>query len=698
MLSNLDQKLRVLPGIGLKREKLLENAGITTVGNLLLYLPYRYVDRSTEVGIVHLPLDQEVTVVGEIVAMEMRPAKRRRFVMTVEDDTEAVECTWFGGFQHFKHSYEAGDVVALGGKLTRFGGKLQMTHPELEVLANEGDNDRRLHTGRIIPLYSTTAKMKADRLTARALRRLLFAALEAVGDEIQDPVPDDIRNRCGVMGLREAIEKVHFPDAMNDVDAARRRLAFDELFFVQLHLGRMQKARERMPGQVLKPNGPLSQKLVASLPFELTGAQKRAVAEIGGDLERSVAMHRLLQGDVGSGKTLVALLSILSAVDGGAQAALMAPTEILAEQHVNTIRNLIEPLGLEVVLVTGRMRQAQRRKTLASLSSGEVQVVVGTHALLQEDVVFSNLGLVVVDEQHRFGVEQRAVLREKGAAVHLLVMTATPIPRSLALTLYGDLDVTVIDALPPGRLPVRTGRRPAGDRAKAMEFLCSEVKKGRQAYIVYPLVSESEKSDLQAATVAFEDLQQGALAGLRLGLLHGRMKSGEKEAIMSAFRQGDLDALVATTVIEVGVDVPNATVMMVEHAERFGLSQLHQLRGRVGRGTFESYCILVADPQEGLSGEARERLDAMAQTNDGFEIAQADLSIRGPGHIFGTQQAGFPEFHFADLARDGDVITVARNEAKALLDADPDLVLYDVLRGELDAVALGDLQVIEAGS
>ncbi|MDP6041738.1 MAG: ATP-dependent DNA helicase RecG, partial [Candidatus Latescibacteria bacterium] len=392
------------------------------------------------------------------------------------------------------------------------------------------------------------------------------------------------------------------------------------------------------------------------------------------------------------------LLSILSAVDGGAQAALMAPTEILAEQHVNTIRNLIEPLGLEVVLVTGRMRQAQRRKTLASLSSGEVQVVVGTHALLQEDVVFSNLGLVVVDEQHRFGVEQRAVLREKGAAVHLLVMTATPIPRSLALTLYGDLDVTVIDALPPGRLPVRTGRRPAGDRAKAMEFLCSEVKKGRQAYIVYPLVSESEKSDLQAATVAFEDLQQGALAGLRLGLLHGRMKSGEKEAIMSAFRQGDLDALVATTVIEVGVDVPNATVMMVEHAERFGLSQLHQLRGRVGRGTFESYCILVADPQEGLSGEARERLDAMAQTNDGFEIAQADLSIRGPGHIFGTQQAGFPEFHFADLARDGDVITVARNEAKALLDADPDLVLYDVLRGELDAVALGDLQVIEAGS
>jgi ATP-dependent DNA helicase RecG len=697
MLSNLNQQLRVLPGIGVKRERLLENAGIATVGHLLLYLPYRYVDRSTEVGIVHLPLEQEVTVVGEIVAMEMRPAKRRRFVMTVEDDTGSVECTWFGGFQHFKHSYEAGDVVALGGKLSRFGGKLQMVHPELEVLANEGDDDRRLHTGRIIPLYSTTAKMKADRLTARELRRLLFAALEAVGDEICDPVPDDVRNRCGLMGLREAIDKIHFPDAISDVDAARRRLAFDELFFVQLHLGRMQKARQSIPGQVLMPNGPLAQQLVGSLPFELTGAQKRAVAEISGDLERSVSMHRLLQGDVGSGKTLVALLAMLAAADCGVQAALMAPTEILSGQHLNTIRDLIGPLGLEVVLVTGRMRKAERRKTLASLASGEVQLVVGTHALLQEEVAFADLGLVVVDEQHRFGVEQRAMLREKGPSVHLLVMTATPIPRSLALTLYGDLDVTVIDALPPGRLPVRTGWRPAADRARALDFLCSEVKKGHQVYIVYPLVSESEKSDLQAATVAFEDLQQGALAGLRLGLLHGRLKSDEKEAVMSAFRQGELDVLVATTVIEVGVDVPNATVMMVEHAERFGLSQLHQLRGRVGRGQYESYCILIADPQEGLSGEARERLDSMAQTNDGFEIAQTDLEIRGPGHIFGTQQAGFPEFHFADLARDGDVITAARNEAKALLDADPDLVSYDLLKRELDAAALGGLQIVEAG-
>ncbi len=697
MLSNLNQPLRTLPGIGLKREKVLENVGIAAVGDLLLYVPYRYVDRSTEVGIAHLPLDREVTAVGEIVSMQVIPGKRRHFVMTVEDQTGSVVCTWFGGIQYFKHLYRAGDVVALGGKLTRFGRTLQMVHPEIEVLANEGEDNQRLHTGRIIPLYSTTAKMKADRLTARALRRLLFAALEAVGDEIEEPLDAEIRQRCGVMGLREAIEKIHFPDAMADVDAARKRLAFDEILYVQLHIGRRKRSRQRARGRVLAPNGSLARQLVARLPFELTRAQARAVAEIGRDLQRPVAMHRLLQGDVGSGKTLVALLAMLCAADSGAQAALMAPTEILAAQHVQTIREWVAPLGLEVAWVTARMRKAQRAEVLDGLRSGEIALVVGTHALLQDDVAFADLGLVVVDEQHRFGVVQRAVLREKGNAAHLLVMTATPIPRSLSLTLYGDLDVTVIDALPPGRMPVRTGWRFARDRERALAFLQSELKQGRQAYIVYPLVSESEKSDLQAATAACEDLQRGALSNFRLGLLHGRLKREEKEAVMSAFRRGDLDALVATTVVEVGVDVPNATVMMVEHAERFGLSQLHQLRGRVGRGPCESYCILIADPPDALSNEARKRLDAMARTTDGFEISEADLSIRGPGHIFGTQQAGFPRFHFADLARDGAVIAAARREAQALLDRDPDLASCAVLRRELDATALHDMQIVEAG-
>ena len=697
MLSNLNQPLRTLPGIGLKREKVLENAGIATVGDLLLYVPYRYIDRSTEVGIAQLPLEREVTAVGEIISMQIIPGKRRRFVMTVEDQTGSVACTWFGGVQYLKNSYRAGDIIALGGKLTRFGRTLQMVHPEIEVLANEDDDNQRLHTGRIIPLYSTTSKMKADRLTARALRRLLFAALQAVGDEIEDPLDEGIRKRCGIMRLRDAIEKIHFPDTTTDIDTARQRLSFDEIFYIQLYLGHAKKLRQRTPGRVLTSSGPLTRQLVANLPFKFTQAQTRAIAEIGRDLQRPVAMHRLLQGDVGSGKTLVALHAMLCAADSGAQAALMAPTEILAEQHAHTIRELVAPLGLDIALVTGRMRKAQRASVLDGLGSGKIKLTVGTHALLQNDIAFADLALIVVDEQHRFGVVQRALLREKGNATHLLVMTATPIPRSLSLTLYGDLDVTIIDALPPGRIPVRTGWRFAQDRAQALQFLGSELQQKRQAYIVYPLVSESEKSDLQAATAAFEDLQQGALANFRLGLLHGRLKRDEKETAMSAFRRGELDALVTTTVIEVGVDVPNATVMMVEHAERFGLSQLHQLRGRVGRGQHQSYCILIADPQEGLSGEAHERLDAMARTTDGFEISEADLSIRGPGHIFGTQQAGFPKFHFADLARDGALITAARREAQALLDRDPNLTSHAVLKRELDATALHDLQIVEAG-
>ena len=697
MLSNLNQPLRTLPGIGLKREKVLENAGIATVGDLLLYVPYRYIDRSTEVGIAQLPLEREVTAVGEIISMQIIPGKRRRFVMTVEDQTGSVACTWFGGVQYLKNSYRAGDIIALGGKLTRFGRTLQMVHPEIEVLANEDDDNQRLHTGRIIPLYSTTSKMKADRLTARALRRLLFAALQAVGDQIKDPLDEGIRKRCGIMRLRDAIEKIHFPDTTTDIDTARRRLSFDEIFYIQLYLGHAKKLRQRTPGRVLTSSGPLTRQLVANLPFKFTQAQTRAIAEIGRDLQRPVAMHRLLQGDVGSGKTLVALHAMLCAADSGVQAALMAPTEILAEQHAHTIRELVAPLGLDIALVTGRMRKAQRASVLDGLGSGKIKLTVGTHALLQNDIAFADLALIVVDEQHRFGVVQRALLREKGNATHLLVMTATPIPRSLSLTLYGDLDVTIIDALPPGRIPVRTGWRFAQDRAQALQFLGSELQQKRQAYIVYPLVSESEKSDLQAATAAFEDLQQGALANFRLGLLHGQLKRDEKETAMSAFRRGELDALVTTTVIEVGVDVPNATVMMVEHAERFGLSQLHQLRGRVGRGQHQSYCILIADPQEGLSGEAHERLDAMARTTDGFEISEADLSIRGPGHIFGTQQAGFPKFHFADLARDGALITAARREAQALLDRDPNLTSHAVLKRELDATALHDLQIVEAG-
>ncbi|MDA0748267.1 MAG: ATP-dependent DNA helicase RecG, partial [bacterium] len=473
-----------------------------------------------------------------------------------------------------------------------------------------------------------------------------------------------------------------------------RRLAFDELLILQLYLGGLRR-RESLDGRAFVVPGALAEALVEALPFELTGAQQRALQEIGQDLARPVPMHRLLQGDVGAGKTLVALLGMLAAVDGGAQAALMAPTEILAEQHAATLRGLVASLGLQVHLLTGRLRKAQRREVLAKISSGEACLVVGTHALVQKEVEFQDLGFVVVDEQHRFGVLQRAALREKGAQAHLLVMTATPIPRSLALTLYGDLEVTVLDELPPGRLPVKTGWRPVMAREKALLFLCEEVRHGRQGYLVYPLVEASGKSELKAATQAFEELRAGLLSDVRLGLLHGRMSGDEKEAVMGAFRAGELDVLVSTTVVEVGVDVPNATVMMVEHAERFGLSQLHQLRGRVGRGAHASYCVLLVDPEEGLTPEARARLDTMAKTNDGFEIAEMDLKIRGPGQIFGTRQAGFPEFRFADLNRDADLVVSARREAMEILDIDPDLSAHGALLRRVRCTA--DVQMQEAG-
>ena len=399
-------------------------------------------------------------------------------------------------------------------------------------------------------------------------------------------------------------------------------------------------------------------------------------------------MRRLLQGDVGSGKTLVAAAAMLAAVDGGAQAALMAPTEILAEQHAATIHALTAPLGLSVACLTGRQAQRERREVLEGLASGRIHLVSGTHALLQEGVVFARLGLAVVDEQHRFGVLQRAALLEKEAGAHLLVMTATPIPRSLALTLYGDLDVTTLDELPPGRQPVKTGWRTAEDREKAYRFLREQVSAGGQAYIVFPVIEESGARDIRAAAAALEELRDGVLAGFRLGLLHGRLPHAEKEAVMAAFRKGALDVLVSTTVIEVGVDVPNATVMMVEHAERFGLAQLHQLRGRVGRGTVGSYCILIADPEDELTPRARARLDAMVATGDGFEIAEMDLKIRGPGQIFGTRQAGYPEFRFADLARDVDLVRSARGEAFRLLEKDPDLESHKALRRRVESVNL----------
>lgn len=685
MIPELDLPVSTVRGVGAKRQELLCEIGISTVADLLLFLPYRYVDRTRQSPIAALPAGAEVTAVASVRIGNVVPGRRPRFVLELEDESGTLECVWFSGHRYLRRSFSSGDLLAVGGRLTRFGRKRQIVHPDVEVISDD-EEGARVHTGRVIPVYSTTARMKAERLTSRALRRVIYQALEDV--RLPEPLPGPMRARFGALSLGEAVRKLHFPDEMADVEASRRRLAFDELLYFQLRIRSLQAFRHEKPGPVLPAAGPLTEKMLATLPFEPTGAQRRALSEIGEDLTRARPMRRLLQGDVGSGKTLVAAAAMLTAVDGGAQAALMAPTEILARQHAQTIRALAAPLGLVVALLTGRQPQRERHEILQGLAWGRVHLVVGTHALLQEGVAFARLGLAVVDEQHRFGVMQRAALLEKEGGVHLLVMTATPIPRSLALTLYGDLEATVLDELPPGRQPVKTGWRAAGDREKAYRFLHEQVSAGGQAYVVFPVIDDSGARDIRAAATAFEELRDGVLSGLRLGLLHGRLPPAEKEAVMAAFRKGSLDVLVSTTVIEVGVDVPRATVMMVENAERFGLAQLHQLRGRVGRGAAGSYCILIADPDGDLSPDARARLDAMAATGDGFQIAEMDLKIRGPGQIFGTRQAGYPEFRFADLTRDVDLVRIARKDAAELLDRDPNLDRHDALRRRVESVNL----------
>lgn len=678
-------------GIGDRRADVLKQVGIHTAADLLGFLPYRYLDRSTETPIADLPLDREVTAVGEVTAARFVPGRRPRFIATVKDESGRMDLVWFAGYQYVKDAFSVGDWVSVGGKVTAFRGQRQVVHPEVEVLSGPDDEeDDRIHTGGIVPLYRTSAKMKAAFLTARTLRRLIKGALNDL--EIDDPLDADLG--AGLVGLADAYRGVHFPASLEDVEAGRRRLAFEELLTIRVW-GLQQ--RPRGDGFPVPDEGELSGQLEASLPFALTVAQRGALAEILDDMQSPGPLHRLLQGDVGSGKTLVALMTGLSVVDAGAQVALMVPTEVLAEQHAATIGRMVKPLGIRAGLLTGRLKKADRQAAAALVASGQTHIVIGTHALLEEDVTFKRLGLVVVDEQHRFGVAQRLTLREKGADAHLLVMTATPIPRSLALTLYGHLEVSTIDTLPKGRQPIKTGLRYAKDRDKAFAFIREEVGRGRQAYVVYPTVEGGQAKQVRSAKAAYEELRQGPLAGLNVGLIYGSMKGADKSAVMEAFRSGEVDVLVSTTVIEVGVDVPNATVMMIEHAERFGLSQLHQLRGRVGRGSEASYCILVADPEGEMTEDAEARLRAMCETNDGFRISELDLEIRGAGQMFGTRQAGLPEFRYADLTRDRDLIERAREAGDGIVAEDPDLAARPWLRDRVARAADSGMLVAEAG-
>jgi len=664
---SLDTSVQYAKGIGPKRAELLRRVGVETIEDLLTYFPRRYLDRSKITKIRTLRVGEEVTVVGEILSCEVRKGRANRFIVLVGDGTGFLHCVWFQGISYVSRVFRVGETVAFSGKVAVYRG-VQLVHPEYDKISEEGESDP-LHTGGIIPMYPSTEFLSKVGLDSRGFRRVLREVLSRVAETPPETLSEQILRNQELVSLSTALRNIHFPEDGGGLSQAQRRLKFEELFYLQLFLMLQRKNREvERRGVVFERVGDGTRRLVEKLPFELTQAQKRVLREIRRDMKSERSMNRLLQGDVGSGKTVVALVAMLIAVENGYQAALMAPTEILAEQHFLTIHEELEDLGVRVALLKGGQRGSVKRGVLEGLAQGEMDIVVGTHALVQEGVEFKNLGLVVIDEQHRFGVMQRAVLRQKGHYPDVLVMTATPIPRTLALTLYGDLDVSVLNEMPKGRRPIQTVWRREEKRDTIYEFIKDEVHRGKQAYVVYPLVEESEKMDLAAATEGFETLSKKVFHDLRMALLHGRMKTAEKEEVMRGFKGGKISILVSTTVIEVGVDVPNATVMLIEHSERFGLTQLHQLRGRVGRGGDQSTCILMSSGR--LSDDAVKRLKTMVETNDGFRIAEVDLQIRGPGELYGTRQHGILNFKIADLTMDGSLLDAARKEAFHVIEED----------------------------
>jgi len=669
----LDSPVQYLKGIGPKRSRILALHGIETVEDLLYYIPRKYLDRSTITPMARLKVDSTATVVGTVVGYEMKRGRVRRFQTLIEDKTGSLTLVWFRGADYIQNMFEPGDVLIVSGEV-RFYRGLQMAHPEFERISES--DEELIHTGRVIPIYPSTADFKRFGLESRSLRRILKPVLDRVHSLIFEKLPAKMISKLELLSLPEAIKNIHFPQDLSTATRARNRLAFDEFFYFELLMAlRKKRMSQKQDGIVFRSSGVLLEKLLNLLSFELTFSQQKMVDEISNDMTSPKIMNRLLQGDVGSGKTIVALVAMLIAVENGYQTALMAPTEILAEQHFINIHELLGKLNVETVLLTSSINKKQREIVLEKIGSGRAQVAVGTHALIQESVTFSRLGLVVIDEQHRFGVTQRAKLRKKGILPDVLVMTATPIPRTLALTLYGDLDVSVIDQMPPGRKEIQTFLWRESAMERLHHFLEDQIRKGRQAYIVYPLVEESEKADLKAATESYDFLCEKVFPQLKIALIHGRMKSEQREEIMCDFRQGNYDILVATTVIEVGLDVPNASVMVIEHADRFGLSQLHQLRGRVGRGKEQSYCILLA--KANLSEDAKSRLDIMCNTTDGFKIAEMDLKLRGPGEFFGTRQHGLPDFKIASIVDDTRLLYKAREEAFGLVENDPYLSSQD---------------------
>jgi len=671
--------LQYLKGVGPRRAADLEKIGLVTVEDLLCRFPLRYEDRGQFAPIASLRPGQRASVQGEVLSAHVRPTRRpgfRIFEMVLRDASGAIRAA-FPNQAFLKDVFKPHQRVILYGLVEiRPGTGLQLASPDYEILsgdAGEDGDDVTVHTGRIVPIYE-----KAGGMTPKLQRALVHQALQSLGavEEIDDPLPAALQRKLRLPGRRAAFEATHFPAAGASLDdlnafrtAAQQRLIFEEFFLFQAGLllkRRRQRADRKRRSVVIDDR--VREAARAVLPFRLTGDQKRAVKEIVDDMARPEPMNRLLQGDVGAGKTIVALLAALVAMENGFQVAFMAPTEILADQHFMTIRRRLEASRFRIAALTGSVPARKRREILAELEAGSVHMVVGTHALAEQAVAFRELGLVIIDEQHRFGVVQRAALRGKGANPDVLVMTATPIPRTLSMTLYGDLDVSIIREMPPGRQPIRTSARPESRREEAYRAIRKAVDAGRQAYIIYPLVEESEKVDLRAATAMAEHLAAAVFPQYRVALLHGRLKPDQKDRVMAAFAAGETHVLVSTTVVEVGVDVPNATIVAVEHAERFGLSQLHQLRGRVGRGDHASECILLY--QSPLTDSGKARLQALVETNDGFVIAERDLELRGPGDFFGTRQSGLPTFRVGDLGRDAALMDDARREASDWISTD----------------------------
>lgn len=669
--ETIDQiDVRFVKGVGEARANQLRKIGIHTVQDLLNYIPRRYLDRRTILPINQLSPDQETTVIGRIVKIKKIPRPRLRLIITIYDKTGLLDGVWFHRVDFFSKVFKLDQEVAFSGKISFYRG-WQIIHPDFDIIEESKD---QLNTGQIIALYPSGQDLRSSGLSSRGFRRIIQHALDKYQNHIPENLPPQLLDKYQLLPRALAFRKVHFPETMEEIHQPLRRLKYEELFYLQILMA-LRHYQQRTPAQgiVMETSWDTIKKVLQKLPYQLTNAQRRVLREIYNDLKSGQRMNRLLQGDVGSGKTVVALITALIAIESGYQVALMAPTEILAEQHYLNIKDLLTGIPIQPHLLIGSLKNQIKTNLHQALRNGDISFIIGTHALLEESVEFNKLGLVIIDEQHRFGVLQRGELIRKGWNPHVLVMTATPIPRTLAMTLYGDLDTSIIDEMPIGRQPIVTAWRTEKKLPEVYTFIRDKIHAGEQAYIVYPLVEESEKVDLKAATESYHYLQKNIFPEFRMSLIHGRMKGEEKEAVMHEFKSGQIHLLVSTSVIEVGVDVPNATIMLIEHAERFGLSQLHQLRGRVGRGSKKSYCILITP--ENINETARSRLQMMEKTNDGFLIAEEDLRLRGSGEFFGTRQHGLPDLKFSDLVLDQKIIQMARRDAFQLIEQDPHLRL-----------------------